>query len=260
LKKTLLFALCIASISSKANETQTDESLDITNSNIEVSNISQTNISNEESIVNEIASKNIEFPHYAVGISYLKNQDLPYDLEKALFWLAQSSEIEKNEKADYLIAEMYFKGQVPSGVVDYDKAMFFYERAASRGNLEAKLKLSSIYLFDEVLYNQEKGLKWLNDAKMNNSSTAYLFYYLLTLNKDDFKTIEKSLNFHEHSNTKESNFTLGYLYLTGKGVERNFEKSKSYFRKSLAQGISISEIFIVQIDKIISSLNEKKLK
>lgn len=253
LKKTIAFTVLMAlSLSSNADNLLNDSNeLPHIDKNLDI------NEKTEEDIVNEIASKNIEYPHYAVGISYLKNKLLPYDIEKALFWLAQSSEIENNDKADYLIAEMYFKGQVPSNQVDYKKAIFFYERSANRGNLEAMLKLSAIYLFDEVLFNQKSGLKWLEKSKELKSSTGHLFFYLLTLNKDDINTIQKSLDYHLFANTKNSNFTLGYLYLTGKGVERDFEKSREYFVKSLSQGISISEIFIVQIDKILLSLQEK---
>lgn len=211
-------------------------------------------IISEEEMINEIASTNIEYPHYEVGVNYLKNKELGVDFNKALFWLAQSSEVEEYEKADYLIAEMYSKGKTPSGIVDYEKALFFYNRSAQRGNTDAKLKLSMHYYFNDIVRDSDKALFWLQESIKDKDQTASLLYYLLSLQESDYEAIKKQLMYFElkaEKGDKDSNFALGYLYLTGKGVDRDLNIAKKHFIFAMNSGIIVSEIFLIQIDKLL---------
>ncbi len=207
----------------------------------------------EQELISKISSEKSVHPHYDVGVAFLSGKDIDIDLEKALFWLAQSSEIESNDKADYLIADMYARGKTPSKVVDMEKAIFFYERSAKRGNKDAMIKLSVYSFFNEQVLNRERGLHWLTKLKDSDHQTGSLLYMLLTYGKEDEKTISKQIDYLElmsDKGDKDASFSLGYLYFSGKGVARDLEKSKAYFFKSMTTGNVISEIFILQIDKL----------
>lgn len=210
----------------------------------------------EEKQIEEIASKNIEYPHYEVGSNFLSGKKIEKDYEKALFWLARSSEIEEYNKADYLIAEMFVKGLNKNQEINYEKAVFFYERAAKRGNKDAKLKLAAYYLFNDYLFDKDKALYWIDQSIKDDNEMASMLLYLVSLNKNDYDTIRKEINLlklrSSHGDSLSS-FALGYLYLAGKGVEHNLIESKNYFVLSMLSGNIISEILINQINKLDSS-------
>lgn len=249
LKKIFLITLCTCLSTNVYSET-------VKNNNSLNSDIKETVDISEEELVKMVSETNLEYPHYAVGIAYLKGTVLPLDYDKALFWLANSSEVESYDKADYLIAEMYSKGKTKTGFVDYQKSMFFYERAANRGNSEAKLKLAVYYSFNDVIRDQDKALFWLQESIKDKNEAATLLYYLMSIQSNDYEAIKKQLLYYEikaEHGDRDANFALGYLYLTGKGVERNLDLSKKHFLYAMNAGMVISEILINQIDKINKS-------
>lgn len=207
----------------------------------------------EADLKNRIIEKRIENPYYEMGVAYLSGKEIEINKEKALYWLAQSSEIESNNKADYLIAEVYYKGFNLDNKKDLKKSIYFYERSAKRGNKDAPLKLATLLLFNEKVLNTEIGLKWLINAASNDSETAMLLYYGLSLQKKDKESYFKKITYLElkaKKNDKYANFELGYVYFTGKVVQRDLVKSRNYFVKSSKLGLSVSNILIDQIDKI----------
>lgn len=207
----------------------------------------------EQIIIKKIVEENFEYPHYEVGAAFLSGSKLKQNFDKALFWLAQSSEIEKYDKADYLIAEIYAKGLLNIKKPDIEKGIFFYERAATRGNSEAKLKLVVNYLYNENYLDKENGFKWLNELLVEGDLTAHQLYLSLIINNEDKKTILKQLDSVLTKSDKGdhlSSLYLGLLYLKSSVLERDLDKSKMFFVKSFVQGNLIAEDFIMQIDNI----------
>lgn len=220
--------------------------------------IFNTNVSANEDVFNEkayledIASQQLEYPHYEVGTYFLKNH---VNYEKALFWLVNSSDKEEYHKADYLIAEMYYNGKTPSAVIDYEKATFFYDRAARRGNSDAKLKLAANYAFNLDMKNKDRALFWLGESIKDRSETASLLYYLMSIQENDIEAVKKQLLYYEIKSEKgdaDADFVLGYLNFVGKGVKRDLNLSKSYFLRSMNLGNIVAEIMVLQIDKLQS--------
>lgn len=212
----------------------------------------------EEQLVDYVSNQKVEYPHYELGTNFLSGNLVDKDFDKALFWLAQSSELESYDKADYLIAEMYTKGLNKSNKVNLNTAKIFYERAAKRNNRDAKLKLATYFLFDETLYNQKEGLYWLSQSMKDNNQTAAMLMYLLSLGKDDIKTLSKEiplLKIRSDNRDHVSSFAMGYLYLSAKGVDRDLNKAKTYFLMSMTEGNIIAEIIIIQIDNILINQN-----
>lgn len=245
MKKILLMILMTGSLISHS------ENSDVIKNNLESDQ-------EELALIQKIVDVNFEFPHYEVGAAFLSGKILNKDPEKALFWLARSSDIEENDKADYLLAEIYMKGFLGEGYKDIQKAMFFYERSANRGNQEAKLKAAIHYLYNDELLDQEKGLFWLNKAMIDSNLTAHQLYSTLVMRAEDAPTILKQLDLVSIRSDKGdhlSSFYLGLIYLKNSIVKRDLNKSKDYFQRASIQGNLVSEDLIIQINKIQNSLN-----
>lgn len=215
----------------------------------------------EQELIKGIVDENLEYPHYAVGTGFLSGKVLEKNAEKALFWLAQSSEVEKYNRADFLIGEIYTKGLIDRRYYNPEKGIFFYERAANRGNEEAKLKLAVNYLYNDSFLDQEKGLYWLNQSLLDNNVTAAQLYSALTLTDEDAKTVLKQLDLvlmRSESGDHLSSFYLGLIYLKNNIVKRDLNQAQVYFLRAIAQGNIIAEEILLQIDKIKRTEMEKK--
>jgi len=211
----------------------------------------------EKILIDKIVNENFEYPHYEVGSAFLSGKILKRDYTKALFWLAQSSEIESNNKADFLLAEIYSKGLLDKNMIDLKKGMFFYERSAERGNSEAKLKAAVNFLYNDSVLNKEKGFYWLNNSMKDDNLTAHQLYSALIITNDDAKTILKQLDFVSIRSEKGdhlSSLYLGLVYLKNNIIKRDLSKSKMYFLRSMNQGNLIAEELLIQIDKIQNTL------
>lgn len=212
----------------------------------------------EKILIESIVDKKFEYPHYEVGAAFLSGKILNRNFEKAIFWLAQSSELEEYNKADYLLAEIYSKGLLDKKYRDIEKGIFFYERSAKRGNSEAKLKAAVNYLYNDVLFDKDKGLYWLNESMIDGNLTAHQLYTALTMTDKDAPTILKQLDLvlaRSNKGDHLSSFYLGLVYLKNNIVKRDLDKSKRYFLVSMNQGNLVAEEFLVQIDKI--RMNQK---
>ncbi len=207
----------------------------------------------EEELIKKVSEQKTEYPHYELGAAFLTNKDIKMDTNKALYWFAKSSEIENYDKADYMIAEMYYKGLTSKNKQDLNIAKFFYEKSAERGNKEAKLKLATLYLINEEIKDPQKGIQIIKKEAENNNETASILSYVLSLDKTDRTTISKQIKMLSILSEKGdpfASFQLGLIYFFGNSIDQDLEKAHNLFFKSLRYGLVVSTIFIDQIDKI----------
>lgn len=202
----------------------------------------------EQSNIVEIYNKKLEYPQFEMGLRYYNGTNgLEQNLDKAIFWFSNSSKDEDNPNADMMLASMYYEGN--GFDKDKKKSIGFYSRAGNRNNLTAQLILTGIYFFNNDFMNQEYANYWIYKAIENKSKEAEILKTLILIKESDYATIQKFIPAYERNTDDElSNFILGYLYFTGKGVEQNFEKSKKYLEKSAYKGNPISVIMIEQIN------------
>lgn len=202
----------------------------------------------EESNIVEIYNKKIEFPQFEMGLRYYNGLNgLEQNYDKAIFWFSNSSKEEENANADMMLASMYYEGK--GFEKNREKAINFYNRAANRDNLTAQLILTGIYFFSPEFMNQKYANYWIYKSIENNSKEAINLRSLILLNQEDYKTIKKLIPVYElNVNDEISNFILGYLYFTGKGVEQDFEKSTKYLENSAQKGNPIAVIMLEEIE------------
>lgn len=204
----------------------------------------------EEANIVEIYNDKIEFPQFEMGLRYYNGLNgLEKNYDKAIYWFSNSSKDEEYANADMMIASMYYEGK--GFEKNKEKAIGFYNRAANRDNLTAQLILTGIYFFEPEFMNQKDANYWIYKAIDNKSKEAINLRALILLNESDYKTLGKLLPVYELNEREEiSNFTLGYLYFTGKGVEQSFEKSKTYLERSAKFGNPISFIMLEEIERL----------
>lgn len=203
----------------------------------------------EEANIVEIYNKKMEYPQFEMGLRYYNGTNgLPQDYDKAIFWFSNSSKDEENSNADMMLASMYYEGKGFN--LNKEKAISFYTRAANRGNLTAQLILTGLFFFNEQFMNQEYANYWIYQSINNNSKEALTLKTLILMKEEDFKTLQKLIPLYEADLKNESsNFTLGYLYFTGKSVKQDFVKASEYLQKSALLGNPISVIMLEEIKK-----------
>lgn len=210
--------------------------------------------------IKEIYDQKIESPQFELGLRYYAgSHGLDKDFDKAVYWFANSSQDEQNPNADMMLASMYYEGQ--SFTQNTEKAINFYTRAATRGSLQAQLILTGIYFFNSEHMNQEYANYWIYKSIENKGHQAELLKGLILLKDNDYKTIEKMIPAYEQyslSGSEFAQFTLGYLYFTGKGVKQDFLIATKYLSLSAANKNPISIVMLDEINKL--NFNELKQK
>lgn len=216
-----------------------------TNKDLQVTDIEKKNIK-------EIYDSKVKYPQFELGVRYyFGTHGLTQDYNKAVYWLANSSQDEENANADMMIASMYYEGKgFPQNT---EKAISFYTRAANRNSLEAQLILTSIFFFNSEQMNQEYANYWIYKAIDNKGRQAELLRSLILLKPEDYKSIEKMIpayeKYSEYGN-EMAQFTLGYFYFTGKVVSQDFSKAIKYLSLSAINKNPISIIMIDEVNKM----------
>lgn len=195
--------------------------------------------------IKRIVETGKEYPALETGILYFtKFHDTEdQDYKKAIYWLGTSSIEEKNSTADLLLGSLYIDGK---GVEkNFATALSFYERAAERNNESAKLILAGTYLFNTSAINKEKGQKWLNELVKSNNKYAILLNNLMNLDenkKDIYKEFLDPYFNYAKDGDEMAQFTLGYLYFSGKILNKDIETASEYLKQSSIKGNPISII------------------
>ena len=172
-----------------------------------------------------------------------------------------------NAKATYYLGYCfeYGYGTTP----DYVKARQYYETAQKMGSVEA-------FYAEGSLYERDLGLQWSDqreiDSRMNEYAKkisqygeSYIEYmtkyegirtdlakYLLSIRNDESKirnvlsdvikkqyTLQHAIQDYLTASEKgyaQASLSLGKMYASGKGVEQDYEKARSYFQTAHEQG------------------------
>ena len=109
---------------------------------------------------------------YAMGKLYLSDDEEVHDAAQGIRWLASAAEL-GNSDAAYLLGRLY----LPK---DREKAVQYFEQAASQDNPCAQYMLGKIFLAE---HDTERGMTYMELAAENGSECAWLF-----LNRQDSLT------------------------------------------------------------------------
>ena len=109
-----------------------------------------------------------------------------------------------DDESQFKLGKIYGRGWL--GVTkDYKQAIYWLEKAAQQGHVEAQSYLGRLY-FCTVGFKEdcEQAFYWFEKAAVQGDSDAQ--------------------------------FNLGYMYFNGKGVKRDYEQAIYWTKKAMAQG------------------------
>ena len=119
-------------------------------------------------------------------------------------------------ETQYELAQRYEKNE---NISDYDKAIYWYRKAAEHGHAEAQFKLGNCSAYTEAV-------KWSRKAAEQGHEEA----------KKILPTTELIMN--AHNGNAEAQYQLAQCYETGKGygISENQEEAIYWYRKAAGQG------------------------
>lgn len=237
-----------------------------------------------------------DIAQYNLGCLYEQGKGIDKDPNKALYWYNQSanqgnnhaivakSRLESNNNIDlgtekdrniaesllkkaeegdadaqYEIACMYSEGRgVPS---DSKKALYWYTKSASQGNIMAQYSLGTIY--EELYNNVNTAIEWYRKAAEQgetNSQTSLGDIYFYGINVT--KNFTEALKWYKKAAEQEDNygqFRLGLMYQNGFGIPKDLAEAKRWYEKAANQGSQEAINYLNSLDKLPPSMNKPSL-
>jgi TPR repeat protein len=180
------------------------------------------------------------------------------DYEKAKYWLEKAAE-SGNGDAQQMLALIYydssdFKKRMKAGNVlwfvkladyysqNYEKAFYWYTRAADHGDAEAQYKLGVMYYQGEgVKQDYQKAFFWFEKAAVQGNAEvqALLGVLYVTGEGGDNQDYQKAFSWFEKAAQQgnvDAQAMLGNMYFAGDGVSKDKQKAKEWYKKAADQG------------------------
>lgn len=133
--------------------------------------------------------------------------------------------------AQLWLAERYFKQK------NYLSAFKWYEMAARRGYVKAKLRLGDMYYHGwGTMQNPNNAFRWYNEAARNGNPEAQ--YKLGDMYYHGYGTMQSYIEAFKWFSTSaknrntEAQFNLGNMYYKGLGTEKNYNEAIRWYREA----------------------------
>lgn len=163
---------------------------------------------------------------------------------------AQKTLLLKAAEQNYVDAEidlgiLYHSYETDDGNFEYDKALYWYKRAADHGSDTACSYVGEMYLNGEGVEKDEKqAFEWFKKAHERGSvsgTTLYAKCFMegLGVAQDKAKGIELYTRAARYDS--DAQYALGLCYLEGDGVKRDLDKAVSYLEKAANNNIVSEE-------------------
>lgn len=181
---------------------------------------------------------------YELGEIYYYGFDIDKDIEKAEYWYTLAAN------------EGYVEAQHSLGYVfdckeDHEQSLAWFLRAADQGYVESQVKLGSIYYFREEDY--DKAVYWFSKAA--NEYDINAIYYLANCylyGHGCEKDIEQAIDLYKEAvsmGCSRSAFQIAQIYYYGEdGVEKNTKKAKYWYRKAVDLGDAYAQEMLEELE------------
>ncbi len=206
-----------------------------------------------------------------IGSIYYKGaKNIEIDYVESMKWYQMASERGVVVSTDNLGLFYQYGLEVP---VDIDKAIKYYKQAAAKGNLKSFERLGDIYQYTLGKKYYREAAKWyirggikghvrsqyeyalINARYLDNELVSLEWYKKILLSNDDEamtwaalsfeegekylnKDIGKTIEFYNRAmelGNSQAQANLGFLYESGKGVEKDLLMARNLYEKSAAQ-------------------------
>ncbi len=176
-----------------------------------------------------------------------------YDLQnykEAFFWYNKAAS-EGDIEAQNKLGHMYASGKGTDP--DLDNAIVWYEKAAKAGNADAQFQLANIYFLNFEL--TETAIKWYSQA--SNQGIAEASFQLARIFYNESNNQKAAVFFEkaaEQGNTYSA-YKIGKMNYTGDGIKKDLQKAIRYFKKAAELGDSnaskrLGDIYLKEITEL----------
>lgn len=185
----------------------------------------------------ESVSENNQFAEYLLGKAYLKGEDVEQDLIRAEELLRKSS-AQGNKYAKYTLGKAYLDGEL--FMQNIPEAIKLLTKSADKGFAPAQ------YLLGKLLYKGEimpqdlgKAIDYLEKAAGQKNPYAAYLAGKIWFAEDTVKDISKAIRSFEivaENGNDYAEYMLGKIYLYGKEVECDYDRAIAYLTASAEHG------------------------
>ena len=163
------------------------------------------------------------------------------DPDKAILWWMRASDAGDNSSI-LLLARLYSGDFGSAKIVNQEKGISFYRKAAELGEKAAYLPLGSRLLNGgEDLRDEEQGRAWLEKAIKNDLTAAFLALgdYEEVVKKDDEAAFGYYLKGAE-ANQPDCMLRLAAFLFNGRGTDKNETKAREWLGKAVEAGSAVA--------------------
>lgn len=140
--------------------------------------------------------------------------------------------------AQKLLGNIYLCGHV--GRQDYEKAVYWYEKAANQGDVDSQCRLSYMYYLGEgVQEDFTKAAYWgQKAAEQGDVSAQFLFGYICYCGDGVEKDLNRAFYWYEKASKQgdsSSKLFLALMFYKGESVEQDYNKAFELFNEATRQ-------------------------
>jgi TPR repeat protein len=122
---------------------------------------------------------------------------------------------------------------------DLKKAVYWFEKAATQGHIDAQFRLYEIYYGGGIGQDLQKAAYWCEKAAEQGKAVAQFKLALMYKNGEGvYKDLQKAAYWYEKAATQgdeDAQYNLGIMYYKGEGVEKDFGKAAHWWEKAATQ-------------------------
>ncbi|WP_439288010.1 tetratricopeptide repeat protein [Lonepinella sp. BR2904] len=182
------------------------------------------------------------FPHSKIVLCscYRLGLGVKKDIAQAIHWgelAVQSDDNEISGAAQVNLAFCYLEQKDPV------KAVYYFEQAAQKGELNSLLNLGVCYLCEEKIKDVQKAIQYYERAAQNGKDLALFNLAVCYAREESVKDVNKANYYFEQAAKKCGDsflVSLGAAYAELELV-KDPKKSVYYFEQALAKGLEIDE-------------------
>lgn len=184
-----------------------------------------------------------EKEHYMGFVYFFPNMGVSQDCNKAKYWFERAAE-KGNAKSLDGLGGLYFTG---CGVNrDFKKAEKYYLLASEKGSRNAKANLGDLYHEGGygVKKDFDKAMYWYQLAIEDTPARAYSGIANLYIKQENYEAAYQNIIKAANLEYPEAEYNLGYMYYNGISIKKDKEKARYWFKKAADQGYSNAQYYL----------------
>lgn len=182
---------------------------------------------------------------YELSCCYMEGYGVPIDMKESISLLVKAAQLGE-PTAQSLLGTIYELGEYGFNK-DATESLSWYMKAAQQGNLLAEMKVGDAYIEGKLIHpDQAKGIEYITKAAEKNYIQAILrlgLYYDQGL-QNFLPNPELSFEWYMKGallGDTACEYSVGFDYLTGKGVEKDDKEAAIWIVKAADKGHANAE-------------------